>query len=580
MSAERTILVGETSAGPGDNDVPPGEPVELPVEEILTGRAFATGKSGSGKSNTGGVICEQLLANDHPLFVVDIEGEYYSLKEKYEVLHVGADEEVDLRVGPEHAEKLATLALEQRVPIVLDLSGYLDEDVRDELVYQIARHLFAKEKSLRRPFLLLVEEIHEFVPEQGGLADVGEMLVRVAKRGRKRGLGILGMSQRPANVSKDFITQADWFVWHRLTWNNDTKVAKKTLGSEYETAVEQLDDGEAFLQTDFTEPSVRRVQFRRKETFDAGATPSLDDVERPELKSISGDLADELDEISAAADRRQDELAKKEQRINALESEVEELEEELARARDVSALAERMTDAMAAAGGDGGERAVETIKADVMEVREEKRELQDELDEIRAERDQLRERVADLESELQERDAADELQALRDDVLELVQRHPDALDVEAGGRVERLENELRELRQERDELARQVRDEFGDVDELLAHDVIQDRLATLADASRYANTHTWDAVTALAGTEWVAKDAVEPYMELGDSGTGDVLRELVDDGIVEKRKDGRTVEFRLDQDALANLVDAHRKRERLKSKSQELRAGAGGENDA
>ena len=576
---ERTILVGETSEGPADGGIEPGQRVELPVEEILTGRAFATGKSGSGKSNTGGVICEQLLENDHPLLVVDIEGEYYSLKEKYEVLHVGADEEVDLRVGPEHAEKLASLALEQRVPIVLDVSGFLDEDVRDELVYNVVRQLFAKEKTLRDPFLLVVEEIHEFVPEQGALDDVGQMLVRVAKRGRKRGLGLLGMSQRPANVKKDYITQADWLVWHRLTWSNDTKVVRRVLGSEYEDAVEGLGDGEAFLQADFTEPAVRRLQFRRKETFDAGATPSLDDVDRPELKSISDDLVDELEEISAAADRREDELAKKESRIEDLEAEVEELEEELARARDVSALAERMTDAMSQAGGENGERAVETIKADVMEVREEKRELQDELDEVRAERDRLAERVADLEDELDDREGAEELQALRDDVVELMQRHPDVLDVEAGGRVEKMEREIQELREERDELASQVRDEFGDVDELLAHETVQDRIEDVADESNYGNTHTWDAVTALAGTEWVAKGAVSPYMDVGDSSTGDVLRELVEAGLVEKRRDGRNVEFRLDRDALESLVDAYRKRERLEAKREELRAGAGGSDE-
>ena len=110
---DRTISVGETTAGTADREIPPNQSVELPVEEILTGRAFVTGKSGSGKSNTGGVVCEQLLERDHPLLIVDIEGEYYSLKENYEVLHVGADDEVDLRVGPEHAEKLASLTLEK-----------------------------------------------------------------------------------------------------------------------------------------------------------------------------------------------------------------------------------------------------------------------------------------------------------------------------------------------------------------------------------------------------------------------------------------------------------------------------------
>lgn len=572
---KQSICVGKTSNGTADGGIEPNRPVNLPVQEILTGRAFVTGKSGSGKSNSGGVICEQLLKNDHPLLVVDVDGEYYSLKENHEVLHVGADDEADFRVEPEHAEKLATLALEQRVPIVLDVSGFIEEDVRDELVYNVIRQLFVKEKTLRDPFLLVVEEIHEFVPEQGGLDDVGQMLIRVAKRGRKRGLGLLGMSQRPANVKKDYITQADWLVWHRLTWSNDTKVVRRVLGSEYEDAVEGLSDGEAFLQTDFTDPAVRRVQFRRKETFDAGATPSLTDVDRPELKSISGDLLAELEEISAAADRREDELARKERRIKDLEAEVKELREELAHARDVSELAEQFTDAMTQASSEDGEPAVETIKADVMEVREEKRELQDELEQVVAERDRLAEQVAELQNELDDLEAADELQSLRDDVIELMTRHQNVLDIESGERVEKMEREITELRNERDELAAQVRDEFGGVDELLAHDAVQDRINSVADQSSYADTHTLDAVTALAGSDWVSKGDVAPHMDIGGSSTGDVLRELVDTGLVEKQRNGRKVEFRLDQDAVESLVETHRRRERIEANSEEVRAGVG-----
>jgi len=580
MRDDRTIFVGKTSEGPADGGIPAGQPVKLPVEELLTGRAFATGKSGSGKSNTGGVICEQLLANDHPLLVVDIEGEYYSLKERFEVLHVGADEEVDLRVGPEHAEKLATLALEKRVPIVLDVSGFLDEDVRDELVHDVVRQLFAKEKSLRDPFLLVVEEIHEFVPEGGALADVGKMLVRVAKRGRKRGLGILGMSQRPANVKKDYITQADWLVWHRLTWSNDTKVVRRVLDSDYEDAVEDLADGEAFLQADFTEPAVRRVQFRRKETFDAGATPSLDDVDRPELKSISGDLVDELEEISAAADRREDELETLRNEVDTLKDELDEKDERIERLLDLREMVDSVdglasdADDTVAVEFDGATFDVpEVIQAEVLEVREEKRELENDLKDVRAERDRLAERVEDLENELAKQDTAEELESLRDDVIELIQRHPEKLDAETGGRVEKLESEIRELREERDKLARQVKDEFGDVDDLLAHETVRERLESVADDSRYADTHTWGAVTALAGTEWIEKSAVAPYLDIGESSTGDVLRELAESGLVEDRAEGRGTEYRLDREALQSIVDAHRKQKRLESKREDLRTG-------
>jgi len=323
-----------------------GSDVLLPVERILTGRAFATGKSGSGKSNTASVIVEELLEGGYAVLIVDTDGEYYGLKEEYELLHAGADEECDVQVGVEHAEKLATLALEENVPVILDVSGFLDGEEADELLRETARHLFTKEKKLKRPFLLVVEEIHEYVPEGAGVGETGKMLIKIGKRGRKHGLGILGISQRPADVKKDFITQANWLVWHRLTWDNDTKVVRRIVGPEYGDAVSDLDDGEAFAQFDWTDRDVQRIQFRRKRTFDAGATPGLDDFERPDLKSVSDGLMDDLSSISEQKEREEDRIAELKERLETKEARIQELQRELERARDVSTAAEQMADAV------------------------------------------------------------------------------------------------------------------------------------------------------------------------------------------------------------------------------------------
>ncbi|WP_435069619.1 helicase HerA domain-containing protein [Haloplanus sp. C73] len=354
-----TITVADVSDGPGgDADADAGTPVSLPVVELLTGRGFVTGKSGSGKSNTASVLVENLLANNFPVLVVDTDGEYYGLKEEFELLHAGADDECDIQVSPEHAEKLASLALEGNVPIILDVSGYLDDDEAKELLLSVARHLFAKEKKLKKPFLMLVEEVHEYIPEGGGLDETGKMLIKIGKRGRKHGLGIVGISQRPADVKKDFITQCDWLVWHRLTWNNDTNVVSRIIDAEHANAVEDLGDGEAFLMTDWSE-SVRRVQFHRKRTFDAGATPGLDDFERPELKSISDDLVSDLREISDEQERRESELADLRQQLEKKDQRIRELESELEEARDLSRMADRFAQAMLQTaeapyrGGDG-----------------------------------------------------------------------------------------------------------------------------------------------------------------------------------------------------------------------------------
>ena len=366
MSEQETIHVADVSEGiGGDATTDPGSPVELPVVDVLTGRSFITGKSGSGKSNTASVVIENLLDNGFPVMIVDTDGEYYGLKEEYEILHAGADEECDIVVSPEHAEKLATLALEQNVPIILDVSGYLEETTANNLLLEVVKQLFAKEKRLKKPFLLVVEECHEYIPEGGGMDETGKMLIKVGKRGRKHGLGIVGISQRPADVKKDFITQCDWLCWHRLTWDNDTKVVGRILGSKYASAVEDLGDGEAFLMTDWDE-SIRRIQFHRKQTFDAGATPGLDDFERPELKSVSSDLVGELQSISDEKARHESELADLRQELEKKTQRIHQLERELEDARDLSNMADQFAQALLGKaeapyrGGDGKSIASET----------------------------------------------------------------------------------------------------------------------------------------------------------------------------------------------------------------------------
>ncbi len=350
MSNEEAISVGIETQSESEFTVP--------VIELLAGRGFVTGKSGSGKSNTASVIAEKLLDSGFGLLIIDVDGEYYGLKEEYQILHAGADEECDIQVVPEHAEKIASLALEQNVPIILDVSGYLDDAEAEELLLETSRHLFAKEKKLKKPFLLLVEECHEYIPEGGSVGEVGQMLIKIGKRGRKHGLGIVGISQRPADVKKDFITQCDWLCWHRLTWDNDTKVVGRILGSDYADAIEGLADGEAFLMTDWT-GEIQRVQFYRKQTFDAGATPGLEDFERPELKSVSSDLVSELQSISDQTEQRESELADLRQELDKKRQRISELEAELEEARDLSRMADTFAQAMlrkadaSYRGGDG-----------------------------------------------------------------------------------------------------------------------------------------------------------------------------------------------------------------------------------
>ena len=293
----------------------------LPTVEILTGRGFICGKSGSGKSNTASVIAEGLLADGYNLLIVDTEGEYYGLKERFEVLHAGGDEFCDVEIGPEDAESIAEAALVENVPVILDVSGYFDAEEAERLIHDVVAHLFRKEKRERKPFLVLIEEMQEYLPQSGGGTDLAKLLKRIGKRGRKRGFGICGMSQRPSSVDKDFITQCDWLVWHRLTWKNDVSIAGDVLGSERADLIQGFDAGEGFLLTDWND-SVDRVRFRRKATHDAGATPGLDSYDGTAGNGATDALLSEDSPLEAPAepgrddpDRRDDATAREQETV-------------------------------------------------------------------------------------------------------------------------------------------------------------------------------------------------------------------------------------------------------------------------
>lgn len=542
----------------------------LPVVEVLTGRGVILGKSGSGKSNTASVVVEELLEDGYPVLIVDVDGEYFGLKEEYELLHLGADEECDLQVGAEHAEKIAKLTLEENIPVILDVSGYLHEEDQKELIKEVARHQFAKEKKLKKPFLFLIEEIHEYIPESG-LDDAGQMLIKIAKRGRKHGLGLCGISQRPADVKKDFITQCDWHVWHRLTWKNDTKVVRSVLGSEYAEMVQDLNDGGAVLHTDWND-QIRRVQFRRKHTFDAGATPGLEDIERPDLKSVSNDIISELEDISEKKRSEASEIERLRSKVESREERIGQLQDELERSRDVSDLAERFTTAIAEAEGRG--TSTEGLERTIEEIREEKdeeiRSLQEENQSLQDENQELRGRIQELEETTAHIQNFEALNENIEEVSEAYLRLGEALGLDPQKKEteqlrERVENLRKELSRQTHRLTKKPNEpaekKVNTYQEFLSDDTIQDRIASAkgeATSPRYVE----GVVTAIMShDEPVTYEQIADELNIDSTGhVASAVNALYSREVVTKSKDGRVTKVDLNIEDLGEIRAAANRR--------------------
>lgn len=306
--------------------------LQLPTQ-TLVGRSVAVlGITGSGKSNTAGVLIEELLANGLPLAIVDIEGEYWGLKERFEILVAGRSEHAELEVYAEGAGKLAEISLRRGIPVILDLSDFTQEEAYAFLL-EYFKSLWAVSTATRQPYQIVLEEAHEFVP-QGTNTPLKQMLTRIALRGRKRGLGIILVSQRSAKVEKDVLTQASLLFLHKVVHPIDLKVYKDLIplpANEVEDLVRRLRPGEAIMLFNH-QASV--IQLRLRHTFHVGSTPTLNPIAEPKLRKLNDTVLGELRDLLMSAGQQgaeRDERTKLAQRVMELEEELAQKDAEIDR---------------------------------------------------------------------------------------------------------------------------------------------------------------------------------------------------------------------------------------------------------
>ena len=156
---------------------------------------------------------------------------------------------------------------------ILDLSGVPFEmlsivvSLATRLVFTFSFHFKKahKDDGLEMPFLLVYEEAHNYVPRSEGARynSVKRSIERVAKEGRKYGISIMVVSQRPSEVSETVFSQCNNFVAMRLTNPTDQQYVKRLLPDSLAAITESLaslEQREAILLGDaIALPSVVRI---------------------------------------------------------------------------------------------------------------------------------------------------------------------------------------------------------------------------------------------------------------------------------------------------------------------------------
>lgn len=168
---------------------------------------------------------------------------------------------------------------------IIDLSG-IPFDVLSVVVSLITRLIFTfsfhfkklhADDGLELPYLLVYEEAHNYIPQSEGAkyGSVKRAIERVAKEGRKYGISLMIVSQRPSEISETVFSQCNNFVAMRLTNPNDQRYVKRLLPDSLAAITDSLtslEQREAILIGDAVAlPSLTRIDEIRDK-------PASDDV--------------------------------------------------------------------------------------------------------------------------------------------------------------------------------------------------------------------------------------------------------------------------------------------------------------
>ncbi len=242
------------------------------------------GRTGSGKSYAARGAVEALLEAGRQVVVLDPTGVWWGLRAGadggpgFPVPVIGGDR-ADVPLPAEAGAALATLLVARRQSAVVDTSGFtMGERRRFYGAFLAGLH-----HENRAALHLVVDEADELAPQRP-LPDQTTVLHemdRIVRRGRARGFRVLMITQRPAVLHKDVLSQAGCLIAMQLTAAQDRAAIGAWIEGQADRAeakallasLPQLRTGEGWLWWPHAGPPVQQ-RFPRIRTLDTGSTPA------------------------------------------------------------------------------------------------------------------------------------------------------------------------------------------------------------------------------------------------------------------------------------------------------------------
>ena len=259
-------------------------PAALPAD-ALDDRIAIVGTAGSGKTYAAKGFVERLLETGARIAIVDPLGVWWGLRASadgsapgYPVIVFGG-RHADVPITAESGAALGRLIAAEALVCVVDLSELGSNSTRRRFMAAFAEALYEANKE---PLHLVFDEADLWapqrpLPDQTGLLGHIEEIVR---RGRVRGFIPWLITQRPAVVHKDVLSQADILIAMKLTASQDRDAiggwiegqADRQEGKRILGDLPRLQRGEGYLWAP-GRGILERAAFPTNRTFDSSRTP-------------------------------------------------------------------------------------------------------------------------------------------------------------------------------------------------------------------------------------------------------------------------------------------------------------------
>jgi hypothetical protein len=282
----------------------------LPLDAVTQAIAFL-GRRGTGKSYAATKLAELFYEASAQFVAIDPVGIWWGLRLSEDGKHKGLDLPIfgglrgDIPLEATGGALLADLIVSRNLSAVLDVSQFESDADKARFAHDFAARFFFLKKASPSAVHIFVEEAQEFIPQniQKGEEKMLHSWQRMIRLGRNYGIGVSIISQRPQDVNKKALNQAECLLCFQLTGPQERDavknwIAEKGLTADLNKVLPALRQGYAHVWSPVWLDINEEVHIAQKWTFSAGTTPVVGakpvqaiPLETLELEQIRKDMA-------------------------------------------------------------------------------------------------------------------------------------------------------------------------------------------------------------------------------------------------------------------------------------------------